>query len=145
MAESLKGWYTVVNTHKYVGKKQPYCRSSWEMVFCRKCDMHPNIIQWAHEPVKIPYKNPLERGDKYTVYVPDFLIVYIDKFGKRHAEMIEIKPAKESTLEAAKATRDKARVVVNAAKWEAASKYCNKLGIRFRVITEDNIFNRPKK
>lgn len=144
MGESLKSWYTVVNTEKYVGNKQPYCRSSWELVFCRKCDMHPNIVKWAHEPVRIMYQNPFQSGNKYSVYVPDFLIVYIDKFGKQHAELIEIKPNKESSLKEAKSKRDKMRLAVNAAKWQAAAKYCSKHGIRFRVITEQDIFNRPK-
>jgi hypothetical protein len=145
MASSIKQWYTVINTEKYVGKKQPYCRSTWELVFCRKCDTNPSIIQWAHEPLQIPYKNPLHGGDKYTVYVPDFLMVYIDKSGNKHAELIEIKPAKEAIIERAKSNRDKISLAVNAAKWEAAGRFCAKVGMRFRVITEDDIFNRPIK
>ena len=52
------------------------------------CDEHPNVSQWASEAVKIPYRNPLT--GKYTVYVPDFFIVYADKGGKQKVELIEV-------------------------------------------------------
>ena len=68
--------YQVKNPEKYVGTKLPYCRSSWETTFCMFCDNNPSVQQWASEPVKIPYRDPLT--GKPTVYVPDFLISYIE-------------------------------------------------------------------
>ena len=38
-----------------------------------------------------------------------------------------------------------ARVVVNMAKWEAATRWCRQNRIKFRVITEDDIFHKPGK
>lgn len=139
MASSIKSWYTVVNTTKYIGTKAPYCRSTWELAFCRSCDGDPRVIKWAHEPLKILYINPAN-PTKYSVYVPDFFIMYVDKRGKKRAELIEIKPAKESNLKEAKSKRDKERVIVNAAKWQAAQEYCKKHGMNFKVITEKEMF-----
>ena len=34
---------------------------------------------------------------KHTIYVPDFFIVYADKKGKQHAEVIEVKPKNQCT------------------------------------------------
>ena len=61
----------------------------------RMCDNHPNITKWASENVKIPYMNPM--SGKYSNYVPDFMIQYIDKDGKEHVEVIEIKPNSKSS------------------------------------------------
>ena len=74
------------------------------------------------------------------MYIPDFLIVYQDKFGKRRAELVEVKPKKEAIAENAKSKRDKAALLVNTAKWAAAMMYCKKNGLVFRILTEDDIY-----
>lgn len=140
-----QGLYEVKNTTKYVGKKKPFMRSSWEQVFARMCDNNPAITQWASEPFMIPYRNPFT--GKATVYVPDFMIVYVDKKGNKHGEVIEIKPKKESSMQYAKSKRDQAATILNMAKWQAAQVWCRAKGLKFRVITEDMIFannNGPK-
>lgn len=144
MRKYSQGIYEVQNPGKYAGNSPPTYRSSWEHVFCRFCDNHPAVISWASEPVKIPYKNPLTgRG---TVYVPDFVVIYQDKNGKQHGEMIEIKPLKETTMEnAGRSKIAQARVIVNHAKWEAASIFCKKNGLVFRVVNENDIFSATSK
>lgn len=144
MGASLKATYTVQNKDKYVGVVEPRCRSTWELAFCRFCDENPSILNWAYEPLKILYKHPF-KNNKYTVYVPDFLVVYADKNGASHAELIEIKPAKETHLSEAKSKRDIFRLAINTAKWQAAAEYCKKNGMFFRILTEDQIFNRARK
>ena len=67
-----QGIYTVKNVGKYVGKNKPRYRSGWEMTFMMFLDSNDNVINWASEPVRIPYRNPLT--GKNTNYVPDFLI-----------------------------------------------------------------------
>lgn len=108
------------------------------------CDNHPGIVQWASESIKIPYRNPLT--GKQTVYVPDFLIVYQDRNGSTHAEVIEVKPKKQTTMEnAGRSPQAKAAVLVNMAKWEAAVHFCKRANLKFRVITEDDIYRTGKK
>jgi hypothetical protein len=144
MAKFAQGKFTLKSPEKYVGLKEPTYRSSWEWAFMQFCDNHPGVIQWASEAIKVPYKNPLT--GKNTIYVPDFLVVYQDKNGTKRAEVIEVKPKKETTMEQAGRSRQaQAKVILNSAKWEAANRYCRQNNLVFRIVTEDDIFHRPKK
>jgi hypothetical protein len=142
MSKYAQGKYQILNPAKYVGNKSPTYRSSWEHVFMKFCDNNPNIIQWASEAVHINYRNPLT--GKNTIYVPDFLITYVDANGNQSAEVIEVKPRKETTLEGAKNIRDQAAAILNMAKWEAAQRWCAAHGLKFRVVTEDMIFHQGR-
>jgi hypothetical protein len=139
-----QGTYTVKNTEKYIGSNTPRYRSSWERTFMMFCDSNPNVQQWASECIKIPYRDPLT--DKQTVYVPDFFIVYLDKNKKKHAELIEIKPAKQTLREkVGKNPYDQAQYVKNMAKWKAATLWAKQNGVAFRVLNENDIFSNSKK
>ena len=143
MSKYAQGKYTVRNTEKYIGTKQPTYRSSWEMSFMLFCDNNPSVLQWASESIQIPYRNPLT--GKNTIYVPDFFIYYQDANGKNHGELIEIKPSKETSMTEAKSPRDKAMAIVNAAKWQAAQAFCARQGLKFRVVTETQLFHTGAK
>ena len=110
------------------------------MVFC---DNNPAIINWASEPFMIPYRNPFT--GKNTIYVPDFFIVYVDKNSKQHAEVIEVKPKSQISLEHARSDRDRAASILNAAKWAAAKAWCAQQGLLFRIVTEEQIYSNIKK
>ena len=70
-----------------------------------------------------------------------FFIVYNSKGKKRIAELIEIKPNNQAKLEnVGKNIQNQASYIVNKAKWEAAGKWCKHKGIRFRILTESDIF-----
>ena len=139
-----KGVYNVKNTEKYAGSKDPVYRSGWEHTFMMFCDNNPSVQQWASEPVKIPYRDPLT--GKQTVYLPDFLITYIDRNQKKHIEMVEIKPANQQIAEkVGKNPYNQAQYIKNMAKWEAATAWCRNQGIQFRIINETDIFHNPGK
>lgn len=139
-----KDTYKVKNPEKYLGNRAPVYRSSWELTFMMFCDNNPSIQQWASEAVKIPYRDPLT--GKQTVYVPDFLITYVDKNMKQHGELIEIKPAKQSIRErVGKNPYDQAQYVKNMAKWEAATAWARNHGLKFRVLNEHDIYFSPNK
>ena len=57
------------------------------------------------------------------------------------AEVIEIKPKKQSVLESKASAKDRAVVALNYGKWAAAQKWCQRNGLVFRVITEDQLFH----
>ena len=135
-----QGNYSVQNPEKFVGQKQPFASSSWEMAFMRFCDSHPNITKWASENVKIPYRHPFT--GKITNYVPDFMVQYTDKTGKTRVDLIEIKPKAQTLQEKARDKYDKMSLQVNAVKWEAAQAWCKAKGLHFKVITEDQIFRK---
>ena len=138
-----QGPYVVMNPKKYAGKGVPKYRSGWELAFMRFCDSNDHIITWSSESLVIPYINPLT--GKQTRYIPDFLIQYINKHNKVVTELIEIKPKKQSILESKANNRDRMVVAVNHAKWAAAQKWCQRSGLTFRVITEEDIFRQGGK
>ena len=134
-----QGIYTIKNPHKYVGKGKPMYRSGWELTFMIFCDTNDKIINWASESIVIPYMHPFK--GKRTNYIPDFFIVYQDKFGKTNAELIEIKPKAQSIItEKVQNARQQAVVAINHAKWYSAKAYCKAQGMKFRVVTEDDLF-----
>lgn len=133
-----QGIYQVQNPEKYVGNRRPRYRSGWEHSFMRFCDTNDHILQWASEAISIPYRNPVT--GKLTHYVPDFLITYRTRNNTMKAELIEIKPRGQSEITEGQRPRDRAVVAVNFAKWDAATKWCRKNGLSFRVITEDHMF-----
>lgn len=143
MSKFATGKYQIKNPEKYVGKRAPTYRSSWEFTFCSFCDNNPAVLNWASEAVQIPYFNPV--SGKNTIYVPDFLIVYVDARQRKHTELVEVKPLKETTMESAKSLRDKYSVAINMAKWAAADAWCKANNIRFRVVTEFDIFKNVKR
>ena len=144
MRATAKGQFQPKFPEKYVGAKTPIYRSSWELTFMMFCDNNPSVQQWASESVKIPYQDPLT--GKNTVYVPDFLIVYVDKNMKKHAELIEIKPKNQAMLESVgKNPYNQAQYVKNMAKWQAAQAWCKRMGLRFRVVSEQDLFHTGSK
>ena len=143
MSKFAQGVYTIKNPQKYVGKNSPRYRSGWEHAFMRFCDTNENVLQWASESINIPYRNPLT--GKQTIYVPDFLVMYKDRGNQVKAELIEIKPKKQSVIESKASARDRAAVAVNYAKWDAAMKWCKRQNLTFRVVTEDDIFRNGSK
>lgn len=143
MSKFANGLYVIKNPAKYVGKNTPRYRSGWEHAFMRFCDTNENILQWASESISIPYRNPIT--GKQSIYVPDFLITYRNKANQMIAELIEIKPKKQSVVESKMSANARAIVAVNYAKWDAATKWARRQGITFRVITEDDIFRNGGK
>jgi hypothetical protein len=141
MPKFAQGRFEMKNPAKYVGTKTPLARSSWEFVFMRMLDEHQGVESWASESVQIPYRDPFT--GKYTIYVPDFFIVYRDRNGKRHAELVEVKPQSQTFLEqTGKSQYNKEQYVKNMAKWEAANAWCKQKGIKFRVVNEGDIFHQ---
>jgi hypothetical protein len=136
-----KGKFTMTHPEKYVGNKIPIYRSSWEWTFMRFCDTNENVQKWASEAIQIPYRDPL--SGRQTIYVPDFFIQYLDKRGRLIVELIEIKPASQTILErVGKNKYNQAQFVKNQAKWAAANNWCKQQGIRFRILNENDIFDK---
>jgi hypothetical protein len=77
--------------------------------------------------------------------VPDFFILYQDKKGRKHAELIEIKPETQTRLNEKTSQRDKLSIAINHAKWEAAAKWCKSKGVQFRIVGENDIFHNGKR
>jgi hypothetical protein len=143
MSKFAQGPYTVKNAAKYVGKGTPRYRSGWEHAFMRFLDNNDHVVNWASESLSIPYRNPVT--GKQSMYVPDFLITYRNKNNQLIAELVEIKPKKQSVIESKMSAREGAVVAVNYAKWDAATKWARRNGLTFRVITEFDMFRNGNK
>jgi len=143
MAKFHQGKYTILNQSKYSGSGTPTFRSSWEQTFMQFCDTNPNVMAWASEPVRISYQNPIT--GKVTSYVPDFVIVYRDAKGRKNAELVEIKPMNQSNPKFARGRAQQTQVAVNYAKWDAATHWAKKRGMKFRVLNENDIYANTKK
>ena len=143
MPNFRNGVYQVKNPEKYVGNGKPRYRSGWELTFMMFCDNNQNVLQWASEPVRIPYRHPLT--GKMTMYVPDFIVTYRSAGNATKAELVEIKPKSQSIVEAKMKASEKATVAINYAKWDQATKWARQNGLTFRVITEDQIYQQGNK
>jgi hypothetical protein len=144
MPKFAQGKYTLKNPEKYIGGKSPTYRSSWEFAFMRFCDTNEHVSNWASEAIRIPYRNPL--SGKYTIYVPDFFVVYVDRNSKQHVELIEVKPSNQAVKEkVGKSKVNQAHWIVNQAKWQAARAYCQQKGMLFRIVSEGDIFHQGKR
>ena len=139
-----QGFYTLKNPDKYAGLGTPRYRSSWELSVMKMCDEHDSIEQWASESIKIPYRDPLT--GKHTVYVPDFFVVFTDNQKNKRAELWEIKPVNQTLKEhVGKNPYNQAQYVRNVVKWEAAKAWCKQNGVKFRIITEHDLYRTGKK
>jgi hypothetical protein len=148
---SYKGRFKPKNPSKYKGDPTKIIwRSTWELNFFRRCDEHPDIIEWQSEEIAIPYMNPVK--GKVSRYFPDVVIKKRVSPDKYQMIMIEIKPKKQ-TQPPNPANKNKtptgrvsrrylneaATYAVNEAKWKAAERYCKERGWSFVIFTEDEL------
>ena len=134
-----KGLFTPKNPEKYLGDiTKIRFLSSWELIFMIMCDTKPYILKWGSEEFRVKYWNPLK--NKVCDYIPDFIIKYKNKHDEVITEVIEIKPKKQSVISKKMSDYDKAALIVNQAKWSAAVSLCESHGIKFRVLTEEELF-----
>lgn len=142
MPKFSQGYFQPSNPKKYVGNGYPIYRSSWEKRVFIWLDKHPSILKWASEPIKIPYQNPF--NGKINNYIPDLMVEFVDNNSKHKVLLIEIKPITQSLEEYAKSKRDRLTLKLNQAKWDAASKWAKRNGVEFKVMTEKDIFGKPR-
>jgi len=145
MAKWIQSQFHPKNPNKCINSRMGkviQSRSSWEAYFMRWLDTNPGVLEWGSEIFTIPYVNPLT--GRNANYYPDFIIKYIDKTGQQFIKVIEIKPASQHAAKLMEKgnKHDKAARLQNAAKWTAATKYCQKAGIAFEVITENELFKK---
>ena len=138
-----QGYFIPRNPDKYVGdvSKVRYM-SSYELRAFQFLDGNPNVLRWGSEEIAIPYIKPTT--GRVHKYYPDLWIEYKSTSGTIIQEIIEIKPKSQTKRSRSKNPKTKLyedlTLAVNLAKWESAKKFCDKYGIKFRILTEDSIF-----
>jgi hypothetical protein len=131
------------NPEKYVGDiNNIIARSSWEIKFLNWLDTSPAVISYNSENLCVPYLSPVD--NKQHRYYVDFLAKMRLKDGSIKTYAIEVKPKKE--MLPPRKNKNKERMitevstyVVNQAKWAHAKAYCDKLGIAFLVLNENDL------
>jgi len=142
-----KGLFKPINIDKYLGDPNKIrFLSSWERSFMEFCDKNPNIISWGSEEFSVPYFHPIKKNidgkPKLCQYYPDFIVKYKNSSGVILTEVIEIKPSQQTVATKKPTTYDKVQLIINHAKWEAANAFCLSHKIRFRILTEKDLFLR---
>ena len=152
-----QGKYVPVHPEKYRGNLDKITfRSSWELEYNKFLDNNTSILEWSSEEIAIPYIKPTTQ--RVHRYFPDYWVKYRNKAGQIIQEIIEVKPAKEAynavfliehdfrSMPPSKSKNPKTRTyeqlttLVNAAKWKAAMDFCHKYNMKFRVVTEHQLF-----
>lgn len=146
-----QGYFTPKNPQKYKGdpSKVVY-RSSWELKFLQYCDSNESVIEYAAEPLGIPYINPVLK--KECTYWIDCYMSTRASDGSITQWLIEVKPNKYLTPpEPPKILTEKKTLnyvrhakayIINTAKFNAAKIYAEKRMMRFGIITENFLFNK---
>lgn len=138
---------------KYTGMYPIILRSSWEKKFAQWLDYNKDVMEWSSESIRISYIDPTqgrtgildERSGKSRVYYPDFYV----KFKNEKKFIVEIKPTKHTRMPLNKGGKSDKTLIereriykVNNAKFEAAKRYAEKIGMEFLVLTEKDLFRR---
>jgi hypothetical protein len=148
---SYKGRFRPNNPSKYKGDPtRIFYRSSWELKVFRRCDEHPDIVEWSSEEVIVPYMHPIK--GKPSRYYPDLVIKKRVAPDKYQTVMIEIKPLKQTAppdpsrknntptgRTSRRFINEAATYAVNEAKWNAAERYCKERGWAWQIMTEVEI------
>ena len=144
-ASKNQGYYKPKHPEKYKGNIDNIrFLSSWELHFNKFLDNNPNILEWASEEIVIPYIKPTD--GKVHKYYPDYWIKYKDRNGNIIQEIIEVKPDAQTKPPKKRGKKKKVQLresvtyAINVAKWKHAAAYCKKHGLKFRLITEKQLF-----
>lgn len=138
-----QGYFNPKNPAKYVGDLDKIrFMSSWELNFFKFLDGNPNVLRWASECIAIPYIKPTD--GKVHKYYPDIWIEYRNRDGEIRQEILEIKPKNQITLGKRPSQYEQLTWAVNCSKWKAAQAFCESKGIKFRLLTENELFSNGK-
>jgi len=152
----VQGQYNLTYPSKYLG--DPTCiwfRSSWEYKLYFFLDNNPRVLHWNVEGITIPYE--IMENERWTTcrYHPDAYAEIQKLDGTITKTVIEIKPYKE-TIPPESPKRNTAKslenheyrmkmYIRNLAKWKAAKKHCDKIGVDFVLMTERYFENTQVK
>lgn len=139
--------YMPRNPKKYTGRYPIVVRSTWERSFCQWLDNNPSVLEWSSESIFIAYFDPVTKRKRR--YFPDFYMLLKDNKNNIQQYIVEIKPYKETHQPLNRKNKSRNTLIyesktwaTNQAKWNAAVKWCSKMGMVFKVITERELFGK---
>ncbi|CAB4162759.1 head completion protein [uncultured Caudovirales phage] len=144
MSKYYQGLFKPKNPKKYKGDPTKIVyRSWWEFMYMSELDNDDKVISWGSEELIIPYRSPID--GKLHRYFPDFVVTKINKEGKKHTFLIEIKPLSQTKQPEVKQKKNKRYLTevatwgINQAKWKQAESYCKDRGWTFQILTEKEL------
>lgn len=159
MSEWNQGLFKPLHPEKCGNPTPPKYRSNYELVFMKYLDNNKLITFWSSELIKLEYRYTLD--GKIHNYTPDFYIESKTTGGKIVKYIIEVKDTNETpmlnerneliapkqpvrkTMQSMKNYVTKLHTLErNRCKWLAAKEYCRQNGFIFKVITEQDLFNK---
>jgi len=145
----LQGWFAPKHPEKYLGDLGDiFFRSSWERKFMIILDLHPRVLRWGSEMVKIRYLDAFE--EKVRNYYVDFYFEMLQANGELVKFLVEVKPdeqtrppkpprGKETEKKKMKYLNSHKIYMTNQQKFAAAKEFCKIRGWVFMVVTEKNM------
>lgn len=141
-----QGYYKPRHPEKYIGDiKKIRFMSSWELNVHKFLDNNPNILAWSSETIAIPYIKPTD-GQIHKYYV-DYFVRYNSRAGEVVQELWEVKPKRETQPPKLGKRKKRSTILheqityaINQAKWQSAALFAKKCGLKFRILTEEQIF-----
>ena len=137
---AYSGKFVARNPKKYKGDPNNIIyRSLWELKPMKYLDSHTQIVNWSSEEFCIPYRSPIDR--RMHRYFPDF---WVEKENGEQL-VIEVKPKqhlvppKKGKRQTVKYLREMRTFAVNQRKFEVAEEFCNNRGMKFMIMTQDDL------
>lgn len=145
-----QGKYILQNPSKYIGQHPIVYRSSWEFAFCKFCDFNDKVVKWCAEFLEIPYQIVNNGQTENHRYYPDFYVEMVSNDPEKYDRfVIEIKPKteleppsqpKRQTLKMLENYEYAQKMYKkNLYKWAFTRDWCQKHGLKFKIITEDDL------
>jgi hypothetical protein len=126
---------------KYKGNTNPVYRSALECKFFYFFDNNPNVVAWASESIVVPYFNPVD--NKVHRYYVDLIAAIREPNGNVQKYLVEVKPWSQTLAPVASKHKKTSTMLYenlmynqNQCKWNAATEYASKKGMKFVVLTE---------
>lgn len=148
---AYKGKFKPKNPKKYIGNIENIVfRSLKERRMMVLFDESANVIEWASEEIIIPYFYQVD--NKQHRYFPDFYVKMKRKDGTFRKMIIEYKPKvqtlppkvpdpkkKPSRKRQNRYLKETLEYIKNQSKWSAAKVFAESNGMKFLVVTEDDL------
>ena len=153
MYNNHQGWYKILNPEKFVKPIDEHMKSykdgqvnfksRLELKAIKYADYNKFITKWSLEPFHVKYLKPTD-GKVHRYFIDLFLEFQTgDKFIveiKSKGETVPPRPPKNKTQKALlNYQRALQTYAVNEAKWKAANKFAEDQGMKFIILTEDEL------
>lgn len=136
------GTYHVANREKYAGLRDPQYKSLLECKMMYYLDHSPHVLRWNYEPMPIKYIDESSNRKVRNYYI-DFTAVVKNK-NSVHTVWIEVKSESEIRPPSKRVKDQKTAMKIwikNQSKWKAARELAESRGIKFVVVSENELNN----